>query len=96
MERNARLRARLALFEIGPVFYARQGGRAAAEEQPRLAIVLTGPRQPCPPGRGATAAHMDFFDLKGVLEALFDGLHLEGARFEPGEHPSFHPGKCAR
>jgi phenylalanyl-tRNA synthetase beta chain len=23
-------------------------------------------------------------------------LHVKGAAFEPAEHPSFHPGKCAR
>ncbi len=41
---------------------------------------------------------MDFFDLKGVLEGLFSGLHLPegGLRYEPVEHPSFHPGKSAR
>jgi phenylalanyl-tRNA synthetase beta chain len=39
---------------------------------------------------------MDFYDLKGILVALLDRLHLENVRFEPSEHPTFHPGKCAR
>ncbi len=38
---------------------------------------------------------MDFFHLKGVLDGLFEALHLEGISYTPGEHPSFHPGKCA-
>jgi phenylalanyl-tRNA synthetase beta chain len=39
---------------------------------------------------------MDFYDLKGVLTTLLDSLHISGIRFEPAEHPSFHPGKCAK
>jgi phenylalanyl-tRNA synthetase beta chain len=39
---------------------------------------------------------MDFFDLKGLIESSLDGLHLDDVRYEPGQHPSFHPGKCAR
>ena len=38
---------------------------------------------------------MDFFDLKGVVEALFDGLAVERT-FEPGGHDAFHPGRCAQ
>jgi phenylalanyl-tRNA synthetase beta chain len=38
-----------------------------------------------------------FFDLKGVLEALFRGLHLEDVIYEPSsETLTFHPGKSAR
>jgi phenylalanyl-tRNA synthetase beta chain len=39
---------------------------------------------------------MDFYDLKGILVTLFEGLRLVETAFEPGSHPSFHPGKCAR
>jgi phenylalanyl-tRNA synthetase beta chain len=39
---------------------------------------------------------MDFYDLKGILEACLEGLNMSGVRFEPGEYPTFHPGKCAR
>jgi phenylalanyl-tRNA synthetase beta chain len=39
---------------------------------------------------------MDFFDLKGILSGLFDGLHLPEVRYEPAANPSFHPGQCAR
>jgi phenylalanyl-tRNA synthetase beta chain len=94
VERNARLRPRLALFEIGPVFTADEDGDLPEENQ-RLAIALTGPRA-LPAWQGADDGAMDFFDLKGILEALFEGLHVEGVRFTPVEHPAFHPGKCAR
>jgi phenylalanyl-tRNA synthetase beta chain len=38
---------------------------------------------------------MDFFDLKGVIAELMEGLHVD-FHIEPIEHPTFHPGKCAR
>ena len=36
---------------------------------------------------------VDFFDVKGDVEALLAPL---SARFEPAEHPAMHPGRCAR
>jgi phenylalanyl-tRNA synthetase beta chain len=39
---------------------------------------------------------MDFYDLKGTVDAMSAGTHLEGIRYEPTQHPTFHPGKCAR
>jgi phenylalanyl-tRNA synthetase beta chain len=94
IERNARLRERMALFEIGPVFAVAEEGELP-EETAMLALALTGPRS-LPAWQGADQAPMDFYDLKGVLDGLFEGLHLGGVRYEPAQHPSFHPGKCAR
>jgi phenylalanyl-tRNA synthetase beta chain len=37
---------------------------------------------------------LDFYDIKGVVEALMAALHLE-VSYAAAEHPSFHPGKCA-
>ncbi|SFD53910.1 phenylalanyl-tRNA synthetase beta subunit [Paracidovorax konjaci] len=36
---------------------------------------------------------VDFFDVKGDVEALLAPL---GAEFEPATHPAMHPGRCAR
>jgi phenylalanyl-tRNA synthetase beta chain len=93
-ERNARLRERLALFEIGPVFFQSEEGELPDEPQ-RLAIVLAGPRSSLG-WQPADTNPMDFYDLKGILKACLEGLNLDGARYEPGEYPTFHPGKCAR
>ncbi len=94
-ERNARFVARQALFEWGPVFLPREEGLLPDEPQ-RLALLLTGPRED-DFWAGAAAEAMDFYDLKGVLETLARALHLpQPLRFEPGEHPSMHPGKTAR
>jgi phenylalanyl-tRNA synthetase beta chain len=94
VERNARIRPRQALFEIGLVFIASEEG-SLPDELPRLLIVLTGPRA-LPSWQGADTTTMDFYDLKGLLDALFQELHIEGVRYEPVEYPSFHTGKSAR
>ncbi len=93
MERNARLRQRIALFEIGKVFLA--CGSDLPDEPSRLTIGITGPRE-LPHWNGAVDEPVDFYDLKGVLESVFTGLHLAEVRYEPDTHPSLHPGKTAR
>ncbi len=93
VERNSHIRSRLALFEIGPIFMASETGERPDELQ-RLSVVLTGPRT-LTGWQKADLAPMDFFDLKGILAGLMDALHIE-YHVEPAEHPTFHPGKCAR
>jgi phenylalanyl-tRNA synthetase beta chain len=93
-ERNARLRERLALFEIGPVFHASEG--VLPDEISRLVVVLGGPRQPSSWQGADSSAQFDFYSAKGVLGALLASLGLHKLRYEPWAHPSFHPGKCAR
>ncbi len=94
VERNARLRERMAVFEIGPVYLSSEAG-VLPDEPLTLGIVLTGPRD-LPAWQGADLSPMDFYDLKGILTGLFEGLHLGEVRWEPASHPTFHPGKCAR
>jgi phenylalanyl-tRNA synthetase beta chain len=93
-ERNARLRERLAIFEIAPVFLASEDG-PLPDENLRLGIVLSGPRS-LAGWQPADNQPMDFFDLKGVVEGLLDGLHIPNVGWEPAAHPTFHPGRCAR
>ncbi len=92
VERNARLQDRIAVFEIGEVFIGSEGG-ILPDEYSRLVIAMAG--APVFPGWQDNAERaMDFFDLKGVVETLLEGLHVV-VKYEPGQHPSFHPGKCA-
>jgi len=42
---------------------------------------------------GVPARAVDFFDVKGDVEAL---LAPRVPTFEPAEHPALHPGRCAR
>jgi phenylalanyl-tRNA synthetase beta chain len=93
VEHNARISSRQALFEIAPVFLPKPEG-ALPEEELRLVVALTGPRSEAG-WQPSDQAAMDFFDLKGVLEGVFEGLHQEMVLYEPFQHPSFHPGKCA-
>jgi phenylalanyl-tRNA synthetase beta chain len=88
---------RIRVFEIGRVFLRDE----RAEDGP---LSVAGVRQPI---RVAAAAYgpasaeqwdgaprgADFFDLKSDLENLAAPL---AARFEPAEHPAFHPGRSAR
>ena len=95
IERNSRNASGLSLFEIGPVFIPKEDAQLPDEPQ-RLAIGLWGEKQQTG-WSGEKAGEYGFFDLKGVMEALFAGLHLEGVVYEPAsEHPTFHPGKSAR
>jgi phenylalanyl-tRNA synthetase beta chain len=38
---------------------------------------------------------MDFYDLKGVLEELTEGLHVKNVSFAATNHPMLHPGRAA-
>jgi phenylalanyl-tRNA synthetase beta chain len=88
------VRDRLWFFEIGPVFLPMLDEKLPAESR-RLGIGMAGPiapaswREPEPP-------RTDFFALRGVVEALLAGLHVEGVSFEPVEHPLVAPGRAAR
>ncbi len=93
LERNSHIRARMALFEVGPIFMASEAGERP-DELHRLSIALTGPRA-LPGWQAIDTTPMDFYDLKGTLTALMDALHIT-CRVDPAEHPSFHPGKCGR
>lgn len=93
LEKNARLRDQLALFEIGPVFLVSEG-EDLPHEPIHLAIAMTGLRLPPTWDRQETTL-MDFYDLKGVLEGMLADLRIGPAVFRPASHPSFHPGKCA-
>jgi phenylalanyl-tRNA synthetase beta chain len=73
---------------------ASEGGDLPDELQ-RVAILLAGPRT-LPGWQPADSSPMDFYDLKGVLTTLLDGLRIVDIQFEPAEHPSFHPGKSAK
>jgi phenylalanyl-tRNA synthetase beta chain len=94
LEKNIRLRDRLAFFEIGPVFLPVEGQELPLE-QSRLVLVLSGVRE-LPAWDLHETQTMDFFDLKGVVEAMLDALHISGVQYQPAEGTVFHPGKCAQ
>jgi phenylalanyl-tRNA synthetase beta chain len=99
VSQNLRHHERIAVFEIGAVYLRDEEGAEGPPPLPneprRLTIALTGPRAPHN-WQGADLAPMDFFDLKGVVEALTDSLHLSAVAYEAAQHPTFLPGRTAR
>ncbi len=82
----------VALFEIGSVFFPRPGDDLADEPE-RAAGVLIGRRQ----GWLSPGDELDFFDVKGVVEAALEALGAgEKARFEHAASAPWHPGIGAR
>jgi phenylalanyl-tRNA synthetase beta chain len=83
------------LFEIGRV-YLPNAGEKLPDEPARLALVLTGRRgaEFWADGTGTKPPALDFFDLKGVVEALIGDLHVE-VTYRPSTLPYLHPGRAA-
>lgn len=69
------------LYELGRTYFLREDGLA---HEPKVLSL------------GAYGPEMDFFLLKGNVEALLTSLRIDGFSFVP-EHgnPSYHPGRCA-
>jgi phenylalanyl-tRNA synthetase beta chain len=94
---NLRYTDRVRCFEVGRVYLPEQGDGIRPREEHRLSVLLTGPRRrpsvhPDPGG----AEPLDFFDLKGIFEALlgtFGWLDRVDFTPRPGE-PPFGP-RCA-
>jgi phenylalanyl-tRNA synthetase beta chain len=91
---NLRFLDRVAIFEIGAVYLPVED-QVLPDEPRRLDLVMTGPREATSWLAGQDTAPLGFYDLKGVVETLLDGLGLEGV-FEQDQHPAFHPGRCAQ
>ncbi|WP_086480310.1 phenylalanine--tRNA ligase subunit beta [Oceanospirillum sanctuarii] len=87
-----RQQGRIRLFESGQCFI--QQGEEMVQD-PMVAVIATGSREP--EGWTGDSQPMDFFDLKGDLEALLDdsGILAE-VSFEPAQHPALHPGQTAQ
>jgi phenylalanyl-tRNA synthetase beta chain len=87
---------RVRVFELGRVFLrdaSVQDGDASVGgfNQPmRVAGMAWGPEQPL--GWQGKSRHVDFFDVKGDVEALLAPRQVE---FMAAEHPALHPGRSA-
>ncbi|WP_428509513.1 phenylalanine--tRNA ligase subunit beta [Roseateles sp.] len=93
----SRRASRVRLFEIGRVFLRdasvqESDSSIAGVAQPmRLAGLAFGPADQ--PQWSQRDRQVDFFDVKGDLEALFAPRLLQ---FKPAQHPALHPGRSAR
>ncbi len=84
LARNYNYRNRnVRLYELGRTYFKRPGEKLADEP-----IVLT---------LGAYGDDMDFYVLKGVVQAILDAFRLPEVRYEADRaNPSYHPGRCAK
>ena len=88
---------RVRLFEVGRVFIRDASVKDSDQsvdglDQPvRLTGLAYGPSDA--QQWGTASRPVDFFDVKGDVEAL---LAPSQVRFVAAEHPAFHPGRCAQ
>jgi len=86
-----RQQSRLRLFEMGLRFVP---GADGLQQEPMLAALISGRRNPESWGDGSEP--VDFYDLKGDLEAVLALARVEGeVDFVPGHNSALHPGQCA-
>lgn len=81
------------LFEIGRVFAAGSNDEGLPNEQKVLAIVLTGSKLDA--GRAAAVRALDFYDLKGCVEAAFEAADVDGFEVRAENVPHLKEGQSA-
>lgn len=84
----SRKQVRVRLFELGGCFSAAGASYVQHERVAGLAYGSVFPEQ-----WGVAARNVDFYDVKGDIEALFAPRMLD---FEVAHHPASHPGRSAR
>ena len=93
VEKNVRLADRLMLYEIGPVFEPVPGEQRPNEPK-HLAAAITG-KQFSDSWDTHIKGNLDFFSMKGIVEAMVEGMHIPAVSFKVGERSWLHPGKTA-
>jgi phenylalanyl-tRNA synthetase beta chain len=84
------------LFELGSVYLPR-ADQKLPDEPRRLAVVLCGVRQQevWAEATDAPPQPLDFFDLKGILEAILTDLHVANGAYRSIKVSALHPGRGA-
>lgn len=84
----------LRLFELGHIFgELPPSGRELPQEYTQLGVLVMGLDTAA--NWQHTGREADFFEMKGILDNLFERLSVGGVVFEPRELPSMHPGRTA-
>jgi len=90
---RARFVPDVKIFEARSVYLPREGEQLP-EEPYRLGLLLCGRRYEL--GWNVDEQKVDFYDLKGVVEALLDALGIEGVTWRrPEKTAPYLPGVCA-
>jgi phenylalanyl-tRNA synthetase beta chain len=80
------------LYEMGPVWWTAEG-RKLPKERKVVAGTLAGSWHR--PGWNDRPVPLDFFDGKGVLESLMEGLGVARFKLRTADHPWLQPGRGA-
>jgi phenylalanyl-tRNA synthetase beta chain len=80
------------LFELGRVFFELGDGELP-EETVALSLVMTGGAKD--EGRAVADRDLDFFDLKGALDAAIDSMNLEPLRYSKTQVKHLRAGQAA-
>ncbi|MBZ0277861.1 MAG: phenylalanine--tRNA ligase subunit beta [Anaerolineae bacterium] len=91
---NLRYTPRQQTFEVGNVYFAHMDG-TLPDEPRRVGILITGPRRVDTWTHDEPGNNVDFYDLKGLVEGLLNGLKISGVTYSRSSHPSLHPGRSA-
>ena len=80
---NAYHNAAVKLYELAKVYLPKEG--QTLPDEPKHLVL------------GTYGENEDFFSLKGEIEAILRGLNVKPAVYTAEKnHPSYHPGRCAR
>ena len=82
---------RVRLFEVGPAFYQDEAGKP--QQKTMLSGVITGNLYP--EQWAQTNRPVDFYDLKGDVEAVLGRVAGTEFHFAPVAHAALHPGQSA-
>lgn len=89
---QSRQQSRIRIFETGLSFVQRQ----TLQQEAMFAGLISGPLLEEQWGIAKNSPHVDFFDIKNDVEALFATIaEKDILRFEVAEHPALHPGQSA-
>lgn len=90
----ARKNTDIRLFDIAPVFLPKALPLTELPDERMMAVgLITGRRTDLSWNHGNDS--VDFYDMKGIVEALFTRLGIFKYTVEAGEHFALHPGKTA-
>lgn len=84
------------LFEIGHVYLGTDPDLLPREPS-TVGIAFAGFREPFDRfnAKPDTSQHLDYFDVRGVVDALLSRFEVSDAVFQPLVHPALHPGRAA-
>ena len=84
----------LRLFEISRTFHPGEADVPYVEKEALILAMMGAAARPA--WRAGSATVLDFYDLKGVLEAVLESLGVSSWQSQRGAPPFLHPGRSAR